>query len=329
MYRIMARGAGGMFQRRMKPALRYRGVRAFYCDHFVLPLPEGHRFPMSKYRLLRERVLAEGIVAPEDLQEPDAAPWDALRLVHTHDYITGVAHGTLPPQIQRRIGFPWSPAMVERARRSVGGTIAAARVALIEGAAANLAGGTHHSFADRGEGFCVFNDIAVAARLLLHERRINRVLVIDLDVHQGNGTAAIFADDPAVFTFSVHGASNFPFHKEISDLDIALPDGTCDHEYLAIVERHVPALLAQERPDLVFYLAGADPYEGDRLGKLKLTIEGLRARDALVFGACRAAGLPVALSMGGGYAPDVDAIVRIHANTIREAAAHVAISSPG
>jgi acetoin utilization deacetylase AcuC-like enzyme len=295
-------------------------MRAFYCDHFVLPLPEGHRFPMAKYRLLRERVLADGIVASADLHEPEAAAWDDLRLVHTDTYLAGVAHGTLPREIQRRIGFPWSPAMVERARRSVGGTIAAARAALSDGTAANLAGGTHHSFADRGEGFCVFNDIAVAARVLLRERRITRALVIDLDVHQGNGTAAIFADEPAVFTFSVHGAANFPFHKETSDLDIALADGTTDAEYLDVVARHVPMLIAQQRPDLVFYLAGADPYEGDRLGKLKLTIDGLRERDALVFAACRAAGLPVALSMGGGYATDIEAIVRIHANTIREAA---------
>jgi acetoin utilization deacetylase AcuC-like enzyme len=304
-------------------------MRAFYCDHFVLPLPEGHRFPMAKYRLLRERVLAEGIVAPADLLEPVAADWDDLRLVHTAEYVTGVANGTLPREIQRRIGFPWSPEMVERARRSVGGTIAAARTALIEGSAANLAGGTHHSFSDRGEGFCVFNDIAVAARVLRRDGRIERALVVDLDVHQGNGTAAIFADEPAVFTCSVHGASNFPFHKEVSDLDIALADGTGDETYLEIVRREVPALLARHRPDLVFYLAGADPYEGDRLGKLKLTIDGLRERDAIVFAACRAAGLPVAVSMGGGYAEDVDAIVHIHANTIREAAAHVVLSSPG
>jgi acetoin utilization deacetylase AcuC-like enzyme len=196
-----------------------------------------------------------------------------------------------------------------------------------------LAGGTHHSFADRGEGFCVFNDIAVTARVLLRERRITRALVVDLDVHQGNGTAAIFAHEPAVFTFSIHGASNFPFHKETSDLDIALPDGATDDVYLDAVAQHVPALLERQRPDLVFYLAGADPYEGDRLGKLKLTIGGLRTRDTLVFAACRAAGLPVAVSMGGGYAADIDAIVRIHANTIREAALHAAspspVSSPG
>jgi acetoin utilization deacetylase AcuC-like enzyme len=305
-----------MFQRSVNYATR---MRAFYCDHFVLPLPEGHRFPMAKYRRLRERVVADAILAQGDLQEPAAAEWDQLRLVHTEAYLTSVACGTLPREVQRRIGFPWSQEMVERARRSVGGTIAAARVALDEGCAANLAGGTHHAFADRGEGFCVFNDIAVAVRVLLRERRIARALIIDLDVHQGNGTAAIFAHDPAVFTFSMHGASNFPFHKEISDLDIALPDGTQDEEYFHILANHVPTLVEEHRPDIVFYLAGADPYEGDRLGRLKLTVEGLRARDALVFKACRAADVPVAVSMGGGYAPDIDAIVRIHANTLREA----------
>jgi acetoin utilization deacetylase AcuC-like enzyme len=295
-------------------------MRAFYCDHFVLPLPDGHRFPMAKYRLLRERVVADGIVAPDDLIEPAPAEWDDLRLVHTPEYVDGVAQGTLPREIQRGIGFPWSEAMVERARRSVGGTIAAARAALEDGVAANLAGGTHHSFAHRGEGYCVFNDIAVAARVLLRERQITHALVVDLDVHQGNGTAAIFATEPAVFTFSMHGASNFPFRKETSDLDVALPDGVEDEEYLARLGQQLPALVEQHRPDLVFYLAGADPYEGDRLGKLKLTVDGLRARDALVFDTCEAAGLPVAVSMGGGYAPDVDAIVRIHANTLREAA---------
>jgi acetoin utilization deacetylase AcuC-like enzyme len=277
---------------------------------------------MAKYRLLRERVLADGIVAPGDLMEPDAAGWHELGLVHTPAYIEGVANGTLPREGQRRIGFPWSSAMVERARRSVGGTIAAARRALEDGTAANLAGGTHHAFHDRGEGYCVFNDIAVAARVLLREKCIRRALVVDLDVHQGNGTAAIFVDEPAVFTFSMHGASNFPFHKETSDLDVALPDGVGDEEYLARLAEHLPGLIAPHRPDLVFYLAGADPYEGDRLGRLRLTIDGLLARDRLVFDTCRAAGLPVAVSMGGGYAPDIDAIVSIHANTLREAATH-------
>jgi acetoin utilization deacetylase AcuC-like enzyme len=294
-------------------------MRAFYCDHFVLPLPPEHRFPMAKYRLLRERVLAEGIVAPGDLCEPAAASWDELRLVHTAAYVDHVASGTLPPEIQRAIGFPWSPAMVERSRRSVGGTIAAARMAMVDGTAANLAGGTHHAFADRGAGYCVFNDIAVASRVMMQEGAVSRVLVVDLDVHQGDGTAAIFAGDPAVFTFSMHGASNFPFRKQLSDLDIALPDGTGDDDYLAMLDRHLRPLVEGHHPDLVFYLAGADPYHGDRLGKLRLTIEGLRARDAFVFATCRAAGLPVAVVMGGGYAYDVDAIVRIHANTIAEA----------
>jgi acetoin utilization deacetylase AcuC-like enzyme len=299
-------------------------MRAFYCDHFVLPLPPEHRFPMAKYRLLRERVLADGIVPADRVLEPSAADWDDLRLVHTSEYVDGVAHGTLPAGVQRRIGFPWSPAMVERARRSVGGTIAAARAALDEGVAVNLAGGTHHAFSDRGEGYCVFNDIAVAARVLLRDQRIARTLVVDLDVHQGNGTAAIFRDEAAVFTFSMHGANNFPFHKETSDLDVALPDGASDDEYLDLLAKNLPVLIERHRPDLVFYLAGADPYEGDRLGRLKLTIDGLRARDALVFDTCRAAGLPVAVSMGGGYATDVDAIVCIHANTVREAARRAA-----
>jgi acetoin utilization deacetylase AcuC-like enzyme len=294
-------------------------MRAFYCDHFVLPLPPEHRFPMAKYRLLRERVIADGLVSPDDLREPAAAAWDDLRLVHTADYVEGVAAGTLPREVQRAIGFPWSPAMVERSRRSVGGTIAAARAALVDGTAVNLAGGTHHAFADRGAGYCIFNDIAVASRVLLRDGEVSRVLVVDLDVHQGDGTAAIFAGDPAVFTFSMHGASNFPFRKQTSDLDVALPDGTGDDAYLERLERHLQPLVEGHQPDLVFYLAGADPYEGDRLGKLKLTIPGLRARDTFVFATCRAAGIPVAVAMGGGYAHDVDAIVRIHANTIGEA----------
>jgi acetoin utilization deacetylase AcuC-like enzyme len=297
-------------------------MRAFYCDHFVLPLPPEHRFPMAKYRLLRERVIADGIISPDHLFEPAAADWTDLALVHTQTYLDGVATGTLPREMQRRIGFPWSEAMVERARRSVGGTIAAARAALEDGAAANLAGGTHHSFSDRGEGYCVFNDVAVASRVLMRDGAIRRALIVDLDVHQGNGTAAIFQEEPAVFTFSVHGANNFPFRKEVSDLDVALPDGVGDDDYLALLAQHLPVIVEAHRPDLVFYVAGADPYEGDRLGRLKLTMDGLRARDALVFDTCRAAGLPVALSMAGGYAADVEATVAIHASTIREAARH-------
>lgn len=285
----------------------------------MLPLPEGHKFPMAKYSGLRERILAEGIVQPDDLHEAPAAAWDDLRLVHDADYVDAVANGTLPREMQRRIGFPWSPQMVERSRRSVGATIAAARVALDEGVAANLAGGTHHSFADRGEGFCVFNDVAVAARVLQRDNDARRIAIVDLDVHQGNGTAAIFASDDSVFTFSMHGEKNFPFRKEVSDLDVALADGMADDQYLDLLRHHLNAVLNRHHPDFVFYLAGADPYEGDRLGRLKMTIGGLSQRDEIVFGECRDRGLPVAVSMSGGYANDVVAIVTIHANTIRTA----------
>ena len=294
-------------------------VRAFYSDHFVLPLPEGHKFPMAKYSGLRERILADGIVGAEDLHEAPAASWDDLRLVHDPAYVEDVANGTLPREAQRRIGFPWSPQMVERARRSVGATMAAARAALEDGVSANLAGGTHHGFADRGEGFCVFNDVAVAARVLQRDRQARRIAIIDLDVHQGNGTAAIFAGDETVFTFSMHGEKNFPFRKETSDLDIALPDGTEDDGYLELLRPHLAGVLNRHQPDVVFYLAGADPYEGDRLGRLKLTIAGLRTRDELVFDQCRRIGVPVAVTMSGGYANDISAIISIHANTIRAA----------
>jgi acetoin utilization deacetylase AcuC-like enzyme len=294
-------------------------MKAFYSDTFVLPLPEHHRFPMSKYRLLRERIVSEGILREDDLSVPEAISWDALRLVHDARYVDEVASGTLPAGAQRRIGFPWSPMMVERSRRSVGATLAAAREAFTARCAANLAGGTHHAFRDRGEGYSVFNDVAVAAAVLLRDGTVSRAAVVDCDVHQGNGTAAIFSDEPAVFTFSMHGARNFPFRKEVSDLDVTFEDGAGDEEYLAALSVHLPRMLEGHRPELVFYLAGADPYEGDRLGRLKLTIDGLRERDRMVFDACRARGLPVAVAMSGGYAADVDAIVSIHANTIAEA----------
>jgi len=288
-------------------------LKAYYCDHFVLPLPATHSFPMAKYSRLRELVVADGTVGPDELIEPGAASREQLELVHDPSYVDAVFSGTLAPGHQRRIGFPWSSAMVERSRRSVGGTIAAARTAQAEGIAVNLAGGTHHAFADRGEGYCVFNDIAVAARVL--DERL--VAIIDCDVHQGNGTAAIFRGDPSVFTFSIHGEKNFPFRKEVSDLDVMLADGTGDEQYLTRLDAALDIVFAQD-PSFVFYLAGADPYEGDRLGRLALTIGGLRARDRLVFDRCR--DLPVAVAMGGGYCPDIDTIARIHANTIAEAA---------
>lgn len=295
-------------------------VKAFYSDTFVLPLPDGHRFPMAKYSRLRARILAEQIVPPGDLLVPAPASRDELTLAHDETYVDAVTTGALSPEAQRRIGFPWSPAMVERSRRSVGATIAAARTAL-EGAtvSANLAGGTHHAFRDRGEGYCVFNDVAVAARVLRREGRLNRATVVDCDVHQGNGTAAIFRDDASVFTMSLHGENNFPFRKEVSDLDLTFPDGTGDEAYLSALEAALPAVLDRTAPDIVFYLAGADPYEGDRLGRLALTLEGLRQRDRFVFEQCRHRRIPVAVAMSGGYAPEVDAIVSIHVNTIREA----------
>jgi acetoin utilization deacetylase AcuC-like enzyme len=303
-------------------------MKAFYSDTFVLPLPDYHRFPMAKYRLLRERIVDEGIIAPDDLYPSDPIGWDDLRLVHDAAYLDAVATGTLPADAQRRIGFPWSEMMVERSRRSVGATLAAARTVVEDSlravpydcaVSANLAGGTHHAFRDHGEGYCVFNDVAVVYAVLRRDGHVTRATVVDCDVHQGNGTAAIFRDEPDMFTFSLHGARNFPFRKEVSDLDVTFEDGAGDEEYLAALDAHLPRALDDHRPELVFYLAGADPYEGDRLGRLKLTIDGLRERDRRVFAACRQRHLPVVVAMSGGYAPDVDAIVTIHTNTIREA----------
>jgi acetoin utilization deacetylase AcuC-like enzyme len=302
-------------------------MQVFYSDHFVLPLPPGHRFPMPKYRLLRDGVAAQ---CPSMLlQEAPAASDGELALAHTPAWVDAVAQGSLTETEEREIGFPWSPAMAERARRSVGATIAAARAALDEGVAAQLAGGTHHAYSHKGGGFCVFNDVAVAARLMQaewHRRRrcLLRVAVIDLDVHQGNGTAAIFRDDPTVFTFSMHGAKNFPFRKETSDLDVALPDGCGDTTYLKALDGALDELWSHHAgalPGLVFYLAGADPHEGDRLGRLKLTAQGLAERDRRVFAACRARGIPVAVTMAGGYGRVIADTVAIQLHTLRQAQA--------
>lgn len=291
-------------------------MHLFYCDHFVLPLPEGHRFPMEKYSLLRERVAGDGVGS---LHVPEAATDAQLHRVHDSRYIDRVVRGTLTREEVRRIGFPWSPQLVERSRRSVGGTVAAAGAALRDGVAVNLAGGTHHAFPERGEGFCVFNDVAVAARDLQARGMARTVAVLDLDVHQGNGTAAIFRGDDSVFTLSLHGANNFPFRKEESDLDMELPDGTGDGPFLAAVERGVKSALAR-RPDMAFYLAGADPFHDDRLGRLAVTKEGLGLRDALVLDLCAEAGVPVTVVMSGGYARNVADTVDIHYNTVRAAA---------
>ncbi|HEY0781343.1 MAG TPA: histone deacetylase, partial [Thermoanaerobaculia bacterium] len=278
-------------------------MRAFYSDSFVLPVPPGHRFPMQKYRLLRERVLASGLLAEADLHVPPAATDEELLRVHDAEYLARVVRGELDRGEQRRIGFPWSPQMVERSRRSAGGTVAACRAALRERAAVNLAGGTHHAVRDRGEGYCVFNDAAVAIRALQAEGAIERALVVDCDVHQGNGTAAIFQGDPTVFTFSIHGRHNFPFHKERSDLDVALDNGTGDADYLRALAEGLDRAFRFDRlgdPDLVLYVSGADAHEGDRLGRLALSADGLRERDRTVFAACRDRELPVAVMMAGG-----------------------------
>jgi len=296
-------------------------VRAFYSDLFVLPLPDGHRFPMAKYRLLRERIASEldGIV----LEVPEAATDGVLALAHTPDWIERLSLGRLTALEQRAIGFPWSAAMVERSRRSVGATIAACRAALEDGAAVNLAGGTHHAGPDRGEGFCCLNDVAVAARLMQAERRARRVAIIDLDVHQGNGSAEILRHDTSVFTLSIHGARNFPFRNRCSgDLDVDLPDGTGDAAYLAALDAALAELAARFEPDFLVYVAGADVYEGDRLGRLSLSVEGILERDRRVFAFARERGLPVAVALGGGYCPEIERIVDIHAATIREAWRH-------
>ena len=305
-------------------------MRAFHSDQFVLPLPEGHSFPMSKYRLLRQAV--EAGMPGLRLNEAVPASDGELALAHDPAWISAVTEGTTSAAQQREIGFPWSPQMVERSRRSVGATIGAARSALVggEGVAANLAGGTHHAYAHKGSGYCVFNDVAVAARLMQaewhrHHRRLLRVWVIDLDVHQGNGTAAIFRDDPTVFTLSLHGARNFPFRKEASDLDVDLPDGCGDVDYLAALDSALAEAWARMNapdagpPGLAFYLAGADPHENDRLGRLKLSSAALAERDRRVLTCLRQHRVPVALSMAGGYGRDITTTVEVHRRTLEEA----------
>ena len=295
-------------------------MKVFYSDHFVLPLPEGHRFPMAKYSMLRERVARDGICGPGELLTPRAVTDQEILRAHAPDYLKRVASGTLTDKEMRRIGFPWSEQMVERSRRASGGTLGACLAALDEGFAANLAGGTHHAFSDRGEGYCVFNDSAIAARAVQAAGLVGRVVVIDTDVHQGNGTAAILRGDPTVFTYSIHGAKNFPFHKDESDLDAPLPDGAGDTEFLATLERGLEAALDAAGADLAIYLAGADPFEGDRLGRLSVTKSGLAERDRIVLQSCRERGIPVAVTMAGGYANEVEDTVDVHFRSIRRAA---------
>lgn len=293
-------------------------MQAFYADHFVLPLPEGHRFPMRKYSRLRERLGQE--LHTLRMQQAPAASDGELALAHAPAYIQAVRGGSLPPQMQREIGFPWSEGMVERSRRSAGATIAAARVALSEGLAGNLAGGTHHASSEQGGGFCVFNDAAVTARLMQAERfrqtkRVMPVAVIDLDVHQGNGTAQIFAQDPSVFTLSLHGEKNFPFRKVQGDWDVDLPDGTSDEPYLQALHLALETLEHRFDAELIIYLAGADPHEGDRLGRLKLSYDGLMARDRAVMDWAWQRRIPLVICMAGGYGHDIETTVQVQVNT--------------
>jgi acetoin utilization deacetylase AcuC-like enzyme len=291
---------------------------------YVFPLPDGHRFPIAKYELLRQRVVADGIADAEHVHEPARAnPQDLLR-VHEAEYVDRLTTGHLTPGELRRLGFPWSPALVERSYRAVGGTCEAAAASLEHGIAMNLAGGTHHAFADHGEGFCVFNDVAVAVRMLQAQGRIRRATIVDLDVHQGNGTNAIFAGDDSVFTFSMHGGRNYPFHKVPGDVDVELDDGTGDDRYLALLAEHLPRVLARSAPDLVVYLAGADAHERDRLGRLRLTFDGLARRDAMVLESCREVGTPVVITIAGGYGRDIDDTVTAHVTTARVASSFVA-----
>lgn len=302
---------------------------------FAIPLPDGHRFPIEKYALLHQRLLADGVVTPERVHEPERVSVADLRRVHGADYVARFTGGCLRDGEVRRLGLPWSPELVERSYRTTGGTVEAAAAALEHGVAMTLAGGTHHAFPDHGEGFCVFNDAAVAIRRLQAGGLIRRALIVDLDVHQGNGTHAVFADDPTVLTFSMHGARNYPYAlsprdrgapggaatgyggRVDADVDVPLPDGTGDDDYLALLVHHLPRVVAAAGADLVVYLAGADPHVGDRLGRMRLTAAGLARRDSIVLTTCREIGLPVVVTIAGGYGADVRDTVGIHVTTAR------------
>ena len=289
-------------------------MHCYHSTSFKLPLPPEHRFPMEKYTVLYQKVCEE--FGGDSVFTAPAATFEELCCAHQIDYVERVSKGKLPKSELRRIGFPWSPEMIERSRRSTGATLAAANIALKEGRGANLAGGTHHAARARGGGYCVFNDSAVSLKVLEQRSLIKRGLVIDLDVHQGDGTADILSSDPAHFCFSMHGARNYPFNKEKSDLDIALDDDTQDEEYLDRLSRAIPFIFERAKPDIVIYLAGADPFELDQLGRLSLSKLGLAARDAMVVEACDRYGIPLVLSMGGGYAKNISDIVSIHFNTL-------------
>jgi acetoin utilization deacetylase AcuC-like enzyme len=294
---------------------------------FSIPLPAGHRFPMGKFTALMAHLRQIGLANDDHLFEAAEAPRHWLTLAHSASYVDDMMAGTIDPKIMRAIGLPWSPLLVRRSRLAAGGTVLCAKLALERGIACHTAGGSHHAASDAGSGFCVFNDVAVAIRVLMAEGAIQRALVIDLDVHQGDGTARIFASDPSVYTFSMHGARNFPVRKAASDLDIELEDGTGDDDYLRILHHHLPAILSAARADIVFYIAGVDPHRDDLLGRLGLSDDGLYARDCAVIGAVCARGIPLVGVLGGGYAKDVPALARRHAGLHRAAAAHLVQSA--
>jgi acetoin utilization deacetylase AcuC-like enzyme len=292
------------------------GYKAFYSPYYYADIGEGHVFPIRKFELVRDKLLGEGTLRDDEIVEPEQASVNDLLLVHTDDYISRLRNGALTPKEIRKLGLPWSESLVRRSFHAISGSINATRAALETGIASNLAGGTHHAYPDRGEGYCVLNDVAVAVRVLQREGLAKRFLIVDLDVHQGDGTAFIFRDSPEIFTFSMHGAKNYPLFKQRSTLDIELADETSDDEYLETLNEVLPRLLIHV-PDIIFYLAGADPFKGDKLGRLGLTIDGLRRRDTSVLGFALRHEIPIVTTMSGGYAADINDTVEIHCNTIR------------
>jgi acetoin utilization deacetylase AcuC-like enzyme len=291
-------------------------MQVFYTPRYYADIGPGHVFPIRKFELVRDKLLAEGIIEPSEIVEPAPAPLEDVLLVHTTDYVSRLCSGNLTTKEIRRLGLPWSESLVQRSFYAVGGTLAATYASLAEGYSSNLAGGTHHSFSDHGEGFCVLNDVAVAIRAMRARQLIQRAAIVDCDVHQGNGTATIFAGDTDTFTLSIHGANNYPLFKAQSTLDVELADGTSDTEYLETLANHLPCVFAAD-PEIVFYLAGADPYKGDKLGRLALSIDGLRERDDYVLRECYEREIPIVTVMSGGYGKDINDTIEIHCNTIR------------
>ncbi|HEX3253612.1 MAG TPA: histone deacetylase [Pyrinomonadaceae bacterium] len=291
-------------------------MRVFYTPRYYADIGQGHIFPIRKFELVRDKLLTEGTLLPEEIIEPAPAPLEDVLLVHTQDYVARLCNGDLTPKEIRRLGLPWSESLVRRSFYAVGGTLAATAAALNDGYSSNLAGGTHHSFADHGEGFCVLNDVAIAIRALRARKLVQRAAIVDCDVHQGNGTATIFAGDNDTFTFSMHGANNYPLFKANSTLDVELPDGTTDAAYFETLASYLPQVF-QSNPEIVFYLAGADPYHSDKLGRLALSIDGLRRRDAYVLRECYEREIPIVTVMSGGYGKDINDTIEIHCNTIR------------